>query len=169
MLLKTVGIFLIFGVCAALGFQQADRLKSRVALLRETIAFWEQFRIQLGGLRASPGEIIRMLRQRGAFERNSLARELDTGFRSSPSFRRNLAAALVKCPELRECGADGILLSLGDVIGSQELESQLVALDSVLALLKRRLAEEDAAYGKYGGLYRRLGVLGGLALAVVFL
>lgn len=83
--------------------------------------------------------------------------------------RRNLAAALVKCPELRECGADGILLSLGDVIGSQELESQLVALDSVLALLKRRLAEEDAAYGKYGGLYRRLGVLGGLALAVVFL
>ncbi len=110
-----------------------------------------------------------MLRQRGAFERNSLARELDTGFRSSPSFRRNLAAALVKCPELRECGADGILLSLGDVIGSQELESQLVALDSVLALLKRRLEEEDAAYGKYGGLYRRLGVLGGLALAVVFL
>ena len=60
-------------------------------------------------------------------------------------------------------------MTLGDIIGSRDLESQLAALDSVLELLRELLKEAETDYGKRGGLYRRLGILSGLALVVIFL
>ena len=169
MLLKAIGSCLLLGACTALGWQQADRLRSKVILIRETLSFWEQFRTQLVHLRASPGEIIHTLARTGAFEKNCLAAALERAFLVSANFGENLSSALGECQELCKCGAGPILLTLGDVIGSRDLESQLTALDSVLELLRGLMQEAEAEYKKYGGLYRRLGILSGLALVVIFI
>lgn len=161
------GILIIFGVCAALGFQQADNLKEQVRILEETIAFWRQFRVHLEKLRATPKELVRMLRRQEAFENNTLACRLEAGFDQNPSFEHNLLGALNECPQLVACGAEPILKGLGDVIGAQDLEAQLAALDSALALLGRQLEKEESRCKQYSGLYQRLGILGGLAVAVV--
>ena len=168
-MLKTAGILLIFAVCTGMGFQQAEKLRERVTLIREILAFWGQFQVQLRGLRASPGDIVRLLRRQTAFCRNCLVVELDKAFGEGYDFGRNLEEALSRCPELKECGVSDILRTLEDVIGFRDLETQMVTLDSVQALLSVRLEEEENRLRRYGGLYRRLGVLGGMAVVVLLL
>ena len=169
MFFKAIGSCLLLAACGTLGWQQADRLRAKVILIREAKAFWEQFRTQLIHLRASPGDIIHTLAHMGAFEKNCLAAALERAFRNSADFGANLSQAMRECPELCGCGAGPIIMTLGDIIGSRDLESQLAALDSVLELLRELLKEAETDYGKRGGLYRRLGILSGLALVVIFL
>ena len=62
-----------------------------------------------------------------------------------------------------------VLLPLGEVLGSVDLESQLTALRHAVSMLESELEQAREHREKYGRLYRSMGVLCGLAVAIVFI
>ncbi len=63
--------------------------------------------------------------------------------------------------------ASDILCALGHVLGTTDMQGQLAALELYRHQMKALAEEEKACVLKKGELYRRLGVLGGVMLAVL--
>ena len=62
-----------------------------------------------------------------------------------------------------------LLASLAEVIGQSDLESQLSAIALVREQLAERLADQREKMRKQERLYRSMGVLGGVAAAVILI
>ena len=61
------------------------------------------------------------------------------------------------------------LLPLGEVLGCTDLDSQLTSIRHTVNLLENQLAGAREYREKHSKLYRSLGVLGGMAVAIVLL
>ena len=62
-----------------------------------------------------------------------------------------------------------VLLPLGEVLGSTELEGQLSAIRHAQSLLDNRLADARAYRERNGKLYQSLGVMSGVAIAIILI
>ena len=60
-----------------------------------------------------------------------------------------------------------ILLSIGDTLGSSNLENQIAAIACTRSSLEERLTQAREDINRHGRLYRALGALGGIALAII--
>ncbi len=160
---KGLGLLLVFS-CGALLGGKARALEQRAGELACWQEFLRQFRTVLESTRAAPGEIVRMLARQTAFAGFQGVQALAEAFRESGSFAYAAQAAVGGG---KRGAAEGLLLSLGDSIGVKPLEEQLSVLESAILLLGREaeLAREESR--RYGGLFRRLGLLLGLLAVVV--
>ena len=82
------------------------------------------------------------------------------------SFRLPRVPVLIEkhlSPEVKE-----VLLELGEELGTTDLEGQLSALSQAHIQLQRFQDTYRVTYQKKGKLYRSLGLLAGLLLAVLF-
>ena len=162
---KLLGLMMVFSCGALLGWSKALELRRQAAELGRWGEFLREFRVRLGATRASPRELAGALCARNAFAASPGIRALGEAFREESSFSACLGRALEAAALPREPA--GILLGLADVVGAQPLEEQLAALEGAELLMAR---EEEAARERsrrYGGLWQRLGVLLGLAAAVL--
>lgn len=161
---KGLGLLLVFSCGALLGWGKARALEQRAGELACWQEFLRQFRTVLESTRAAPGEIVRMLARQTAFAGFQGVQALAEAFRESGSFAY---AAQAVVGGGKRGAAEGLLLSLGDSIGVKPLEEQLSVLESAILLLGREaeLAREESR--RYGGLFRRLGLLLGLLAVVV--
>ncbi|MEA5011676.1 MAG: stage III sporulation protein AB [Angelakisella sp.] len=168
-MLKTIGLLLLFAVCVSTGFLKADELKTKTQTLYQCLIFLKQLSIQLQTRQMPPGQIIQLLCSQTAFEKNCLVQSLACHFKNSASFARNMRLTVADCPELKACGAEEVLLGLGDIIGSRSLEEQLSAIDSAQQLIEQYLSLAEEVLHNEGMLYRRMGILTGLMVIVLFL
>lgn len=168
-MLRLAGLLLLFSSATLTGFYCAAELQEQERLLRHLATYLRQFSLQLDCLRAPPAQIAQQLARQQEFCGERLLVSLGQSFLPDGSFGGALGRALAACPGLRKSGVDELLLPLGDVIGVRELSTQLAAIASAVLLLEQRQSVAKDACEKKGGLYRRLGMLAGVLLVVVFL
>lgn len=166
-MIKLAGMLLLAGCGTLLGFARASRLSEQASALELVADFVRQFRVRLGLQRAAPSELVAVLSRQGCFARSAFVRALAEACRGTQDFSEAIRRAVGACPEVKPI-AD-LLRSFGESVGVKALEAQLSDLDADLLLLEKEAQRARAASEKYGNLYRRLGLLGGLLAAVLFL
>lgn len=161
---KGVGLVLLFSCGTLLGWGKARFMEQRARELAVWQEFLRQFRTVLESTRAAPGEIVKMLAKQRTFIDLQGVQSMAEAFRKSGSF----AYAAQAATDGRKRGtAESLLLSLGDTVGIKPLEEQLSTLESAILLLGREAEAAREESRRYGGLFRRLGVLLGLLAVVV--
>ena len=143
----------------AFGLYRSAELKRREKLLAEIIQLLENMAVQIR-YRALPlGELFSEL-QGGIFLQHvgaNIIRPLN--------HREAWNAAVAEFPELVE--ERDILISIGNSLGSSDTAGQVAMLELNKELLTARLAEAAEAATKKGAMYRSVGVLSGLGLAII--
>lgn len=167
MVIKVLGLLLLFSCAALLGDAQARALRRREQELGQLLEFLRQLTVHLRTTMAPPRELLRRLSHQSSLVDCPLVVELDRQLREHSSFRLAITQA-VEQAGLKGSIAGDTLLALGDEIGEKPLEHQLSALAGAALALERELETARRNGDRYAPLYRRLGVLGGL-LAVVLL
>jgi stage III sporulation protein AB len=81
------------------------------------------------------------------------------------NWREKWNAAIDELPVLKEDRE--ILLSVGSSLGNSDTAGQLAMLELNKELLAGRLAEASDAAARKGAMYRSVGILSGLGLAII--
>lgn len=167
-MLKLAGLLLLFSSSVLTGFYAAAALHDREQSVNRQLSFWQQFSLQLECLQSPPAQLVHMLAAQREFAGDGFYRLLDDSFKSGGSFKAALGKALTALSITKDREICEILLPLGDVIGVRDIESQTAAIASVVMRLTDRRDRVRKEAAQKGGLYQRLGILGGLLLAVLF-
>lgn len=167
-MLRYLGLLLLFSSAVMTGFYAAAVVEERVAMLERQLLFWRQFAQQLTALRSTPGQIVALLATGQEFAADPFFGRLVRAFKQSDSFAQALQGSINATPAVRDGPLRDILLPLGTTIGLRDLDSQLAMLNSVTVRLEQLLQTVREQSRQKAGLYRRLGIFGGLLLAVIF-
>jgi stage III sporulation protein AB len=143
----------------AFGLYHSAELKRREKLLAEIIQLLENMAVQIR-YRALPlGELFSELKG-GEF-----LKAVGANIIHPLNHREAWNAAVAEFPELVE--ERDILISIGNSLGSSDTAGQVAMLELNKELLRARLAEASEAATKKGAMYRSVGVLSGLGLAII--
>lgn len=167
-MIKLTGMLLIFGCGVLIGFNRASVLSERAGELELITEYLRQFRMRLQLQKSQPGDIAAAIGRQSRFSKLRFASLLTESCRVTPDFSIAVRNAVEGCGRALGAAAD-ILISLGDTVGIKALEAQLADMDAVIMLMDRETQRAQQDSGKYGNLYRRLGTLGGLLAAVIFI
>lgn len=167
-MLRYLGLLLLFSSAAMTGFYAAAVVDERQKTVERQLAFWQQFARQLSALHSAPGQIVALLAAGQEFACDSFFVRLWQAFDKTDSFAVALQSSIAATPALRDSQLRDILLPLCSVIGLRDIDSQLAMLDSVTIRLEQLLQATREQSRQKAGLYRRLGIFGGLLLAVIF-
>lgn len=164
LIVKITGLIIVFGACAVTGTDFSGRLRRnrrQAALMGQ---YWRDFLRQMELTAAPPGSIARTLAERSGFREFPFARCL-AGCRGD--FESALKAA-VQESDLTQAMRKAIQ-PLAGILGSTPMETERQALLGVLAAVRQEEKYWAEQESRQGTLYRRLGVLGGLALVVLLM
>ena len=163
MIVKITGLIIVFGACAVTGTDFSGRLRRnrrQAALMGQ---YWGDFLRQMELTAAPPGSIARTLAERSGFREFPFARCL-AGCRGDFEGALKAAQESDLTPAMQKA-----IQPLAGILGSTPMETERQALLGVLAAVRQEekyWAEQET---RQGTLYRRLGVLGGLALVVLLM
>jgi stage III sporulation protein AB len=142
-------------------------LRTRVALLEETIRLYRYLRDRLKYLRPSVSALIDAAASSEEFKSLGFLAACDARMKAGEGFEDSWIISVEEQAKALGGPVAQVVAGLGQVLGASDLESQLAAIDYGMALLEARLAaarEHAAARVK---LYDTLGVLAGLGVAVL--
>lgn len=165
MIVKLLGSVLIFGGCTMAGFTLAGRLRTRRQLAALLGRYWGDFLRQMELTVQPPVEIAAELAERSTYRELAFAQELAT--RPGRDFGTVLINTMQKTalPEALQ----KIMMPLAEVLGRTPMETEKQALIGVLTALRQEEKYWTEQENRQGMLFRRLGVLGGLALVVLLI
>lgn len=164
LIVKITGLIIVFGACMVTGTDFSGRLRRnrrQAALMGQ---YWGDFLRQMELTAAPPGSIARTLAERSGFREFPFARCL-AGCRGD--FEGALKAAAQES-DLTQAMRKAIQ-PLAGILGSTPMETERQALLGVLAAVRQEEKYWAEQESRQGTLYRRLGVLGGLALVVLLM
>lgn len=129
----------------------------------------EELRVQIRYRALPVGELLEALCENPALRRLVFlprVRELFARDRDLEPAWRQAVEELRGASGLREEDTP-LLLAIGASLGKSDVEGQLAAIDLHAQLLTERLREASDEQAKKGKLYRSLGLLSGVALAIL--
>lgn len=145
----------------------ASNLQKRVLWIERSLAMLRQVFDRLKYLQTPTEQLISQLAHAEQFSLlrylGGCSRMLREGRPLPESWKESVRGCAA---ELGEEEAE-LLSELGDILGSADLESQLGALACTIGLLEERLRRTREYRDKHGRLYRSLGALCGLAVAIL--
>ncbi len=165
--MRYAGAVLIMAACALAGFIAAGRAARRVASLGGTIAFLRLYVVELGCSRSPTDELIRSTAEiSGAPAFTARYRLLaDAGASVPDAWRRAVTECRERlCLERKEAR---IIAGLGDVFGRYDAQGQIRAIEACTAQLESLLEQAKLNREQKTPVYRTLGVLAGIAAAIV--
>lgn len=166
--MRLAGIICLFMTCTGIGIYAARRLRTRLRHAQCLAALLCDFSTYIRYQCTPLEELLYQFAEHPNYREFTFLRRVSTAFcpGTAPGilWKEAVSADPAVFPQAAE-----ILMALGNVLGTTDLEGQLAALE----LYRRQmdvLAEElKAACDQKGGLYRRLGVLLGAMLAILFI
>jgi len=171
--IKILSSLMIVICCSFLGMQAANRYSLRVKelrLLRMAFAHLESEVINYANFLPEAVERAAVLSQDGVKEFfNDFSRRLQqrSGATAAEAWEKALRSWR---SHLHITDEDAqILLSFGKVLGVSDRDSQQRYFQIIQSQLKGQEQKAEEACSKYRNMYRSLGVLGGLALAIILL
>jgi len=152
-----------------MGILAASSLSARLRRLELCVSLLGEISGRLSYLQPTTQSLIAALAAQARFAAigflRKCAAEMGRGEPFSPSWQLALEG------ERQALGREesALLASLGDVLGRSDLDSQLNAIALTREQFEQRLAERREKMRKQESLYRSMGVLGGVAAAIILI
>jgi len=147
----------------------ASGLSARLRRLESCVLMLGEMRGRLEYIQPTVQSLIGMLAGQRRFEGLGFLQECAGSMLEGKAFSSGWREALEKWSTSLGREEAAILASLGDVLGRSDLESQLSALALAQEQLEQRIAGTRDRVQKQGNLYRSMGVLGGVAAAIILM
>lgn len=160
-----MGILLLAGCCAAAGIAASGKLARRVRQLEAAVGLTELIGSELRYTLAPMHEVMAHL----ATLPDALAfiTQCAVLCRAGEAYPQAWKRAVRECPGAL-CEEDiHILLHMGAVLGTVDIDGALGELEYARFALRQRHTDALSRKERLGGLYRTLGVLAGAAIVVV--
>jgi len=166
--MKLFGLLLVVLCSAMTGIYMASGLSKRVGAIENSISLLGMLCDRLRFLQPSMNQLIGAMASMEQFSATGYLVRCRDLLREGHPFPESWQRAVHEStPEIGKAQA-AILLPLGEVLGSTDLDSQLAALGHARALLENRLADARSYRDRHAKMYQSLGVLCGLAIAILF-
>lgn len=88
---------------------------------------------------------------------------------SEKGIKKALVEALDSCGEHLKDGDKEPIMALSENLGMTDIESQINAIENAIITLTEASKEADEEYKRLGKMYRSVGVLGGMLVALIFI
>jgi len=147
----------------------ASGLSARLRRLESCVLMLGEMRGRLEYLQPTVQSLISALAGQQRFENLGFLRESAGAMLEGNTFSYCWREALEKWSNALGREEAAILASLSDVLGRSDLESQLSAIALAQEQLEQRIAGVRERALKQGNLYRSMGVLGGVAAAIILI
>ena len=141
-----------FGAISGLYFSK--RLKERENMLSALILLIKELSVQIRYTNSEIGEMLAAAAQNQSYKKLLFVEKWEEG-----AIRQSYLTAKDR----------DLILSLGDKLGSTDLEGQLTFLEMTEEIFKERQKQAFAVYRDKGRVYRSVGVLCGLAAGIIVL
>lgn len=167
--MRWIGFFLAATACLSIGRWASAQMNKRVQQLEAAISLIEFFKAQLVFTMAEPARILQEAVSRKAVKNLPFLSTCLDFYKQGEVFPDAWQKSLLaERSDALNSEDRQILIDLGGILGSTGLQGQLDQLN----LLENRLQiQRDAAAQRYqtsGKLYQSLGLMGGLALVILF-
>lgn len=147
----------------------ASGLSARVLAIESAVQLLHDLHDRLYHLRPTMGELIEAAAKRETFAGLDYLAECRDRMRRGEPFPAAWKNALAQRPGALPDEEAALLAALADVLGATDLDSQLTALDCTREQLEHRLMLAREQRQKNHKLYGTLGVLAGVAVAIILI
>lgn len=162
---KLLGSVLVLGGCTMMGFTLAGRLRTRRQLAALLGRYWGDFLRQMELTTQPPAQIAAALAKRSAYREWIFAQQLA----SQPEADFGMALIDIMQNTALPEAFQKAMMPLAEVLGSTTMEVEKQALIGALMALRQEEKYWTEQENRQGTLFRRLGMLGGLALVVLLI
>ena len=167
-MLRVIGIGAIVLCSTMTGMYMSSMLSQKVSALEDCISLMGFFAERLRFLRPSTASLIESASEMDQFSRLNFLTYCSGEMRRGVAFPVAWRLALAKNPG--SIGAQIELIEpLADTLGSTGLDNQLSSLSFTRTLLEERLSAARDHRDKSSKMYRSMGILCGIALAIILL
>lgn len=172
MLLKIAGSIIVILSCTFLGFILSVDCRRRPRQLRELQSMLQMFENQISYLSDVIVEAFDRITRVGSCEtRIFFSRTIEIlkegSHSASQAWEQAVKQGIKKTSLNKE--DEGVLLGFGQILGSSDLEGQIKNIRLTLGHLKLQEEKAEDSRKKNEGMYRSLGILGGIAVVIVLL
>lgn len=162
---KLLGSVLVLGGCTMMGFTLAGRLRTRRQLAALLGRYWGDFLRQMELTSQPPAQIAAALAERSVYREWTFAQQLA----SQPEADFGMALIDIMQNTALPEAFQKAMMPLTEVLGSTTMEVEKQALIGALMALRQEEKYWTEQENRQGFLFRRLGMLGGLALVVLLI
>lgn len=166
--MKWMGIICLFMMSTVIGFYAAGRIKTKYRTTQKLATLLSEFSTQLRYQAAPLEELLEQFAYHPNYSEFTFLREVSNGFTVENSHCQLWEKCVHADPSVLPQAGE-ILCSLGNILGTTDIQGQLTALE----IYQRRMEEtaEDLKTNciRREELYRRLGVLFGAMFSVLLL
>lgn len=154
-----------FGAIAGIYFSK--RLRERENILAACVLLIRELSVQIRYTNSEMGEMLKSAAQNASYKKLLFVTGCEkTGEKGD--FHRYWIEGTARQPYLTANDKE-LILSLGDKLGSTDLDGQLSFLEMTEEIFKEQQNQALADYRNKGKVYRSVGILCGLALGIIVL
>lgn len=168
-MIKMMGLLFIIAFCSLCGIRLSSALTRRTQALKKTQLFLHLLRERLSYTLCPVDELFLQLSQEPLLEELDFIPLCSQKLSQRLPFPQALEESLEEC----RCALSGrdraVLEELCTIVGGTEVENQLAGLELVRLNLAGQTAQAQQEVDRRARLYASLGVLAGLAIAIVLL
>ena len=163
---KIIGCICVWVCCGYIGFYFASKLKTRVRILTAQKIMLQKISTYLSYNKTPTKELIHALSVDKELEALTYLKRCDELLTKGKDFPVAMNTSIDEMSELTKEDKP-VLQSLSSILGSFDVNSQLSAIAMQQHLLESTLENARQSSKQKGRLYRSLGLLCGLALAIM--
>ena len=147
----------------------ASNMSDKVRRIEGLIAMLEEMASRLSHLRPTMLGLFTWLAARERFTELGIAQVCRQKLQSGEAFSTSWRASIECKSNSLDRDLAEILSPLGEVLGSTDLDSQLSVISCACRLLKVNLEKAREEQRKKSGMFRTMGVLCGIAIAILMI
>lgn len=166
MLLRLMAAIMFALAGAALGFSKADRLRENLEICRETSALAEKSAILIRYQGLNVYELSSELKKSSDLSLLSFIKALPEAFFEGENFHLQWKEAVNSQPDIPD-EERKLILRLGEILGTSDIEGQLVSIDGIKQELSELEKRRSGCFIQKGRLYRSVGTLFGVMAGIL--
>lgn len=169
MTFKIILAFFSIIIGTVIGLLLSNSLKTRVEILKQYQIMLKRIKLYLSYENLQTYQIIKKLSDSQDFLKLIFLKGIYQKLEKEKNFphiwKEEINNSQINLPD----GDKILILSLGDILGSYELNSQIESIELQEKLLEEKISEAQEKFLQLGKLYRSLGVLFGIACGILIL
>lgn len=148
------------------GMYKSNDLKNRVIILKQILSMTEKIQTYIKYERRSTKNILKALKEDENLQNLEFLKDLKISDNNIKMQFKTTVLDFAKTKRLKR-EDENIILSVGDILGSYDVNTQLNQFESLKINIKNTLQNAIKTYEENGKLYRSIGLLSGIFVAIL--
>lgn len=148
------------------GMYKSNDLKNRVIILKQILSMTEKIQTYIKYERRSTKNILKALKEDENLQNLEFLKDLKISDNNIKMQFKTTVLDFTKTKRLKR-EDENIILSVGDILGSYDVNTQLNQFESLKINIKNTLQNAIKTYEENGKLYRSIGLLSGIFVAIL--